>query len=83
MVQQLGDPGQLQLTVLNFANESISGTVRSEHMQSGSEVLDMFNDRHVATVDDLSSFHVDLAPHQGMALLVCRAPDPEPVTDAS
>jgi hypothetical protein len=49
-------------------------------MPSGSEVTDMFSDRHVATVDDLASFHVELAPHQGMALLVCRAagPDEEP-----
>ena len=73
MVHQLADPEQLQLTVLNFANEHISGTVRSEHMPPGSEVVDMFSDAHVGTVDDLSSFHVELTPHQGMALLVCRA----------
>jgi hypothetical protein len=32
----------------------------------------MFDDRPVATVDDLSSFHVELRPHEGMALLVQR-----------
>ena len=61
--------------MLNFANEPIAGTVRSEHLVAGSEVLDMFTDQHVATVDDLSSFHVELRPHGGMALLVCRTGD--------
>jgi hypothetical protein len=73
MVHQLADPEQLQLTVLNFANEPIAGTVRSEHLVRGSDVRDMFNDQQVATVDDLSSFHVELPPHGGMALLVCQA----------
>jgi trehalose synthase len=73
MVHQLAEPDQLELTVLNFANEHISGTVRSEHLLPGSDVVDMFDDRHVGKVDDLSSFHVELAPHEGRALLVCRA----------
>jgi hypothetical protein len=73
MVHQLADPEQLQLTVLNFANEAIAGTVRSEHLAPGSEVRNMFDDTHLATVDDLSSFHVELRPHGGMALLVRRA----------
>jgi hypothetical protein len=73
MVHQLAEPDQLELTVLNFANEHISGTVRSEHLLPGSDVVDMFDDRHVGKVDDLSSFHVELAPHEGRALLVSRA----------
>jgi trehalose synthase len=77
MVHQLAVPEQLQLTVLNFANEPIAGTVRSEHLVPGSEVRDMFHDDLVATVDDLSSFHVELTPHGGMALLVRRAPAPD------
>ena len=77
LVHQLADPEQLQLTVLNFADEPIAGTVRSEHLVPGSAVTDMFYDTAVATVDDLSSFHVELGPHEGMALLVTRAPSPE------
>jgi trehalose synthase len=77
MVHQLADPDQVQLTVLNFANDHIGGTVRSAHLLPGSEVRDMFDDHHVATVDDLSSFHVELAPHGGMALLVCRTAEPD------
>ena len=72
LVHQLADPDQLALTVLNFANEAVSGTVRSEHLVPGSEVLDMFADDPIATVDDLSSLHVELHPHGGMALLVRR-----------
>ena len=78
MVHQLADPEQLGLTVLNFANEPIAGTVRSEHLVPGSAVTDMFHDTEVATVDDLSSFHVELRPHGGLALLVTRAPSPSP-----
>ena len=70
MVHQLADPGELALTVLNFANEPIAGTVRSAHLVPGSAVLNMFDDEPVATVDDLSSFHVEMHAHQGMALLV-------------
>jgi hypothetical protein len=73
LVHQLADPDELGLTVLNFANEPISGTVRSAHLVPGSEVTNMFDDHPVATVDDLSSFHVELRPHDGMALLVRRA----------
>jgi trehalose synthase len=83
MVHQLADPEQLQLTVLNFANERIAGTVRSAHLLPRSDVRDMFDDHHVATVDDLSSFHVELAPHGGMALLVCRAVETDGAETAS
>jgi trehalose synthase len=76
LVHQLADPEQLQLTVLNFANEDIAGTVRSEHLTPGSVVSDMFTGKELMTVDDLSSCHVELEPHQGMSLLVQRsAPD--------
>ena len=75
LVHQLAEPGQLQLTVLNFANEPIAGTVRSEHLPPGGAVRDMFDDSHLATVDDLPSFHVELRPHGGMSLLVSRVAD--------
>jgi hypothetical protein len=37
----------------------------------------MFHDTEVATVDDLSSFHVELRPHGGLALLVTLPLAPE------
>ncbi|GAA2865719.1 maltose alpha-D-glucosyltransferase [Pseudonocardia halophobica] len=76
LVHELDDPGHLQLTVLNFANEPIWGTVRSEALPSGGQVCNMFNEEPLGTVDDLQSFGVELAPHQGMSLLV-RPPEPE------
>jgi trehalose synthase len=74
MVHQLADPRQYQLTVLNFANEHIAGTVRSDKLPPGSRVSDMFSGKAFATVDDLYSFAVEMPPHHGMSLLV-EAPD--------
>ncbi|TQK29285.1 maltose alpha-D-glucosyltransferase [Arthrobacter sp. SLBN-53] len=70
MVHQLDDPRQLQLTVLNFANEEIAGTVRSEFLPPQSVVTDMFSGKTLAHVDDLHSFPVEMPPHHGMSLLV-------------
>ena len=69
MVHELED-GQHQLTILNFANEDIAGSVRSEHLPPGSHVMDMFTGKTVGTVDDLHSFAVEMPRHHGMALLV-------------
>ncbi|PRC42682.1 maltose alpha-D-glucosyltransferase, partial [Mycobacterium sp. ITM-2017-0098] len=70
LVHQLDQAGLYQLTVLNFANEDVAGTVRSKTLPPGSEVSDMFSGRHLATVDDLHSFSVELVAHQGLSLLV-------------
>jgi trehalose synthase len=71
LVHELDD-GDLQLTVLNFANEPTSGTVRSERLPPGAGVCNMFTNDPVATVDDLYGFAVELDAHQGMSLLVHR-----------
>jgi len=81
LVHALEAAGRYQLTVLNFANEDIAGTVRSEHLPPGSHVSDMFSGTTIATVDDLHSFAVEMPPHHGMSLLV-EAP-PAPVHEAS
>jgi len=75
MVHQLADRHELQLTVLNFANEHIAGTVRSEWLIPGAFLTNSFGGEQLGVVDDLSSFHVELKPHQGMSLLV-RLADP-------
>jgi trehalose synthase len=72
LVHQLVEPDMVQLTVLNFADEPISGTVRSEHLVPGSVVRNMFSRDEVATVDDLASFHVEMSAPEGLALLVCQ-----------
>ena len=68
MVHQL-DIGK-QITVLNFAAEPISGTVRSKHLPPGSVVVDMTSGIQVGEVDDLHSFAISLDPHEGLTLLV-------------
>jgi hypothetical protein len=70
MVHELHDPGRYQITVLNFADEEIAGTVRSEKLPAGARVSDMFSGDHVAVIDDLHSFAVHLPRHHGMSLLV-------------
>jgi trehalose synthase len=70
LVHQLADERQYQLTVLNFAGEEVSGTVRSEKLPASSTVSDMFTGKALATVDDLHSFSVDLPAYHGMSLLV-------------
>jgi hypothetical protein len=74
MVHQLADPRQHQLTVLNFANEHIVGTVRSKALPPASRVSNMFDGKDFATVDNLYSLFVEVPPHHGMSLLV-EAPD--------
>ena len=64
---------QLQVTVLNFANQSIAGRVRSEHLAPGAAVIDMFTDQVIAEVDPDHTFAVSLGPHQGMSLLTIPA----------
>ena len=73
MVHQL-DIGK-QITVLNFAAQPISGTVRSEHLPPGSVVVDMTSGIQVGEVDDLHSFAISLDPHEGLTLLVGEPPE--------
>ncbi len=75
LVHELAEPGRYQLTVLNFANEEVAGTVRSEVLPPGAEVSDMFSGHAFATVDDLHSFTVEMPAHYGMSLLVELTPE--------
>jgi trehalose synthase len=77
LVHQLADEDRYQLTVLNFANEEVAGTVRSDKIPAGGVVSDMFTGKPLATVDDLHSFAVEMPPHHGMSLLV-EAPSADP-----
>ena len=79
LVHELDGEGRLQLTVLNFAHESIAGTVRSEHLPPGARVSDMFTGHELAAVDDLHSFAVELTPLHGMSLLVESQVEADPV----
>ncbi|WP_019179407.1 maltose alpha-D-glucosyltransferase [Microbacterium yannicii] len=74
-----GDPhadAPTQVTVLNFSHESTEGTVRSEQLVPGSEVVDAASGETVGYVDDLRSFSVSLAAYGAMFLLL-RSPETE------
>jgi trehalose synthase len=67
---------QIQVTVLNFSGESITGSVNSAHLVPGAGVRDLFTDETAGQVDDLHSFFIELGAYQGTALLI-----EEPVVD--
>jgi trehalose synthase len=75
MVHELPSSANLQITVLNFAPEWISGSVHSEHLTPGSKVHNMFDGEELAQVDDLHSFGLSLGQHQGASLLVTPPDD--------
>jgi len=70
MVHALPDERTQQVTVLNFAQDEVIGTVRSEHFMPGSTIRSMFDDLDLGEVDDLNSFSVTLGPHEGLSLHV-------------
>jgi len=72
------EEAQLQVTVLNFGNETIEGTVRSTALLPRSTVVDATTGEDVGRVDDLQSFSVHLPPYAGLFLTV--SPD-EPVAE--
>jgi trehalose synthase len=69
MVHNL-DGHRLQITVLNFSAESLSGSVRSEHLPGGATLTDMLTGEELGTVDDLHSFSLTLEGYQGRSILV-------------
>jgi trehalose synthase len=69
MVHRLAS-GQIQVTVLNFTGESITGSVNSSYLEAGAGVLDLFTEETVSQVDDLHSFFIELGAYQGTALLI-------------
>jgi hypothetical protein len=72
MVHRLPD-NHLQVTVLNFCNQPIAGTVSSEHLPAGAEIIDMMHETDRGTVDDLHSFQVELGPYEGLSLLITES----------
>ncbi len=60
----------LQVTVLNFSPDPISGSIRSKHLPKGDVVTDMMSGLEIAEVDDLHNFGVTLEGLEGLSLLV-------------
>jgi len=69
MIHQLADE-KLQVTALNFGNEPVAGSVRSDVLPPGAVVTDMSSGEQIGDVDNLGAFGVALGAYQGMALQV-------------
>ncbi len=67
--------GAVQVTVLNFGEEEIRGTVMSTELPVGGRVVDLASGEEVAEVDALGSFRVTLGPFGGLALIIKEAAD--------
>lgn len=70
-----------QVTVLNFSHEPTEGTVRSEQILPGSDVIDAATGDVIGRVDDLCSFSVSL-PAYGATFLLLRPEETDAATDA-
>lgn len=68
--------GALQVTVLNFSEEEVSGPVISGYLPAGGKVVDLATGESVAEIDDLGTFYITLSKFGGQALLV-EEPDQE------
>lgn len=69
MVHRLDD-GRTQVTVLNFADEHVDAAVRSEHLEPGATVRDLFSGEEVGTVDDLQGFPIAMTPFRATAVVL-------------
>jgi hypothetical protein len=79
MVHRL-HPSQIQVTVLNFSDQPIAGSVKSQHLTPGAAVIDMVTDQVIAEIDHEHSFAVWLEPHQGLSLRTVPADTPGPLS---
>jgi trehalose synthase len=77
MVHQLSE-GAFQVTALNFGNEPVAGSVRSEMLPPGGIVTDMSSGERIGNIDNLGAFGVALGAYQGTALKVSPAGSASP-----
>ena len=69
MVHRLDD-GRIEVTVLNFADEHVDAAVRSEHLEPGATVRDLFSGEDLGTVDDLQGFRLEMTPFRATAVVL-------------
>ena len=60
--------GQIQATVLNFAEDPVAATVQSACLTPGATVVDLFDEERIAVVDELHSFPISLPAFGGTAV---------------
>ena len=87
MVHELdpADDGELpvvQVTVLNFTDQTIDGTVHSASLPARATVIDAAAaDEEIGHVDDLCSFPISLPPYAARFLLLRRAEQAQPAAE--
>ena len=69
MVHRL-ETDDLQVTVLNFSDESMTAVISSEHLPAGATIVDLATQKELAKVDQLGSFPMSIDAHDGHALFV-------------
>ena len=60
------EPPLLEVEGLRTHFDTLAGTVRSQWLPAGAELSNSFSGDPVGVVDDLSSFFVELRPHEGL-----------------
>ncbi len=69
MVHRLTDE-RLQVTVLNFSGQHVSGKVESGHLVAGMNVKNLLNDERLGKVAKDRSFEISLEPYEGACILI-------------
>jgi trehalose synthase len=75
--------GALGVTVLNFSDQDIAGSIQSSHLVPGAAVHDLFTGDAVGQVDDLHSFFLELPAYQGTVLQLTEEEAPAGQEDAA
>jgi trehalose synthase len=88
MVHRLdeGDPqadAPVQVTVLNFTADELTGSVLSHALVARSAVRDVATGEVIGQVDDLQSFPVTLPPYAGLFLILDPEEKPEESSEAA
>jgi len=74
MVQQL-ENRNLQVTVLNFSDETIDANISSEHLPAGSQAINATTGEAIGTIDNLHTFNCTLGSYAGEAFIISSGTD--------
>jgi trehalose synthase len=61
---------QVQVTVLNFSQEEVTGSIRSDEFEPRAILTDLESGAEAGEVDDLNSFILTLGAHEGRAYVL-------------
>jgi len=64
----------IQISALNFRDEAIDGTIRSDSLVPRATVIDVSDDSEIGTVDNLFSFPISI-PAYGARFLILKRGD--------